>query len=166
MNEELQAAAEHIEAYGYCVLKDRILREAALALGRRCLGLHSDPRCQDNIVGDEYYQTLFGMLNQDEEVWSCAFHPDPVALARHFWDRVAASSKHAPSPLGPGHQPQNVHADSAGAFAQVPDVPWDDQQHLDAHGFYRGQRGYRRCAHEPPGHGGLVHRPIWVLIAH
>ena len=44
MNEELQAAAEHLDAYGYCVLKDRIPREVALALGGRCLALHSDPR--------------------------------------------------------------------------------------------------------------------------
>ena len=46
MNEELQAAAEHLDVYGYCVLKDRMPRKTALALGRRCLKLHSDPRCQ------------------------------------------------------------------------------------------------------------------------
>ena len=92
MNEELQAAAEHLDVYGYCVLKDRMPRKTALALGRRCLKLHSDPRCQDYITGDAYYQTLFGMLNQDDEVWTCAFHPDSVALARHFLGpRIRAS---------------------------------------------------------------------------
>ena len=124
MNEELQTAAEHLHAYGYCVLKDRIPREAALALGRRCLALHSDPRCLDYIVGDEYYQTLFGMLNQDDEVWSCAFHPDPVALARHFLGPRCRVVEACSKPTWPGAPTQHLHVDSAGSFAQVPDVPW------------------------------------------
>lgn len=124
MNEELQAAAEHLNVYGYCVLKDRMPRKTALALGRRCLKLHSDPRCQDYITGDAYYQTLFGMLNQDDEVWSCAFHPDSVALARHFLGPRCRVVEACSKPTWPGAPAQNVHADSAGAFVQVPDVPW------------------------------------------
>ena len=106
------------------MLKDRIPREAALALGRRCLALHSAPRCLDYIVGDEYYQTLFGMLNQDDEVWSCAFHPDPVALARHFLGPRCRVVEACSKPTWPGAPAQHLHVDSAGSFARVPDVPW------------------------------------------
>ena len=150
MNEELQTAAEHLHAYGYCVLKDRIPREAALALGRRCLALHSDPRCLDYIVGDEYYQTLFGMLNQDDEVWSCAFHPDPVALARHFLGPRCRVVEACSKPTWPGGPRSAFTRRFCGIVCPSARCAVDDQQHLDANGFYRGQWGHRRRAHEPP----------------
>lgn len=63
MSEELTAAIAHLEVYGYCLLPERIPREEALILGTRCLKLHADSENAAFIHGDEYYQTLFGMLN-------------------------------------------------------------------------------------------------------
>ena len=75
-------------------------------------------------MGDDYYQTLFGMLNQDDEVWNCAFHPDTVALARHFLGPRCRVVEACSKPTWPGAPAQHLHVDSAGSFAQVPDVPW------------------------------------------
>ena len=82
MNEELAVAIDHLQQYGYCLLPDRIPRSQALALGERCLALCADPDCVDFIQGDDYYKTLFGMLNLDDRTWSCAFHADSLAVAR------------------------------------------------------------------------------------
>ena len=123
MSEELQAAIEHLDTYGYCLLPARLPREEALALGVRCLALHDDPACADSIVGNQYYQTLFGMLNFDDRVWQCAFHRDTLAIAQHFLGScrvVEACSK----PCWPGAPAQALHVDSAHHFHQVPDVPW------------------------------------------
>ena len=123
MSEELQAAIAHLDTYGYCILPARVPREEALALGARCLELHDDPACADFIHGDQYYQTLFGMLNLDDRVWQCAFHLDALAIARHFLGScrvVEACSK----PCWPGAPAQGLHMDSAHHFNQVPDVPW------------------------------------------
>ena len=123
MSEELQAAIAHLDTYGYCLLPARLPREEALDLGARCLALHDDPACADAIVGNQYYQTLFGMLNLDDRVWQCAFHRDTLAIARHFLGScrvVEACSK----PCWPGAPAQALHVDSAHHFHQVPDVPW------------------------------------------
>ncbi|NKB68916.1 MAG: hypothetical protein GKR89_17760 [Candidatus Latescibacteria bacterium] len=124
MREELEEAAAHLNIYGYCLLADRIPAAQAEALAACCLELHADPQYQQYISGDEYYQTLFGMLNLDERVWQCAFHDDTVALARHFLGPHCRVVEACSKPTWPGAEAQHLHVDSAGHFAQVPDVPW------------------------------------------
>ena len=125
MNRELLDAAEHLLTWGYCVLQDRLPEEQARAMAARFLELHDDPRFSEYNTDQKPYQTLFGMLNHDDRVWDCAFHPDTVAVARHLLgDRfrvVEAASK----PSWPGYSGQwPLHVDSAGDFHRVPDVPW------------------------------------------
>ena len=124
MNEDLAAAIVHLETYGYCLLPERMPRKQALALGERCLALCQDPARADFIHGDEYYQTLFGMLNLDECTWPCAFHEDTLTIARHFLGPHCRVVEACAKPTWPGAPPQHLHVDSAGHFAEVPDVPW------------------------------------------
>ena len=124
MNEDLAAAIVHLETYGYCLLPERMPRKQALALGERCLALCQDPARADFIHGDEYYQTLFGMLNLDEGTWPCAFHEDTLTIARHFLGPHCRVVEACAKPTWPGAPPQHLHVDSAGHFAEVPDVPW------------------------------------------
>ena len=81
---EIGEAIEHLATYGCCVLEDRISAETAKSMVARFLDLHDDPDCKADIVEDQYYQTLSGMVNRDDGVWSCASHPDVVAVAKHF----------------------------------------------------------------------------------
>ena len=124
MNEELTAACAHLDTYGYCLLPERMPRDEALALGARCLELCAEPGCADMIHGDEYYQTLFGMLNLDDRSWQYAFHEDTLSIARHFLGRHCRVVEACAKPTWPGAPPQHLHVDSAGYFAAVPDVPW------------------------------------------
>ena len=124
MNDELQAAIDHLETYGYCLLENRIPAALTQSLAVRCLELHQMPKNQEYIHGDEFYQTLFGMPNLDDRVWDFAAHPDTLAIARHFLgDRCRAVEACSKQTL-PGAPAQHLHVDSAGEFAQVPDVPW------------------------------------------
>ena len=84
MNSDVKAAIECLTTYGYCLLEDRIPEETAYRMAERFLELHGDAKCQIYNTGDQYYQTLFGMMNLDDRVWMCASHPDTVAIARHF----------------------------------------------------------------------------------
>lgn len=124
MNDDLKAAIEHLSTYGYCLLEDRIPADVARSMAERFLELHDDPTCQVYNTGDQYYQTLFGMMNLDDRVWACASHPDTVAIARHFLGPTCRVVEACSKPTWPGAPPQGLHADSAGDFAQVPDVPW------------------------------------------
>ena len=124
MNEDLAAAIVHLETCGYCLLPERMPRQQALALGERCLALCQDPAHANFIQGDEYYQTLFGMLNLDEGSWPCAFHEDTLTIARHFLGPHCRVVEACAKPTWPGAPPQHLHVDSAGHFAAVPDVPW------------------------------------------
>ena len=124
MNEDLAAAIVHLETYGYCLLPERMPRKQALALGERCLALCQDPARADFIHGDEYYQTLFGMLNLDEGTWPFAFHEDTLTIARYFLGPHCRVVEACAKPTWPGAPPQHLHVDSAGHFAEVPDVPW------------------------------------------
>jgi hypothetical protein len=124
MNDELLAAAEHLERYGYCLLEDRIPAAQAHGMAADFLQLHADPQYAQYISGDEHYQTLFGMLNYDERVWQCAFHADTVALGRHFLGPRCRVVEACSKPCWPGAPAQNLHVDSAGNFHQVPDMPW------------------------------------------
>ena len=62
LNSDLKAAIDHLTVYGYCLLEDRIPEDLARSMAARFLELHADPQYKPYIVGDEYYQTLFGML--------------------------------------------------------------------------------------------------------
>ena len=104
VNEELQAAADHLNTYGYCVLKDRIPREVALALGRRCLALHSDPALRGLYRGRTSTIRLCSVCSTKTTRFGDAPSTRiPWPLRGIFWGRAAASSKRAPSRLGQGH---------------------------------------------------------------
>jgi hypothetical protein len=124
MDDQIKAAAEHLDTYGYCLLEDRIPARTARELAARCLELHADPQYKSLIHGDQHYQTLFGMVNLDDRVWQCAAHPDTVAIARHFLGSHCRVVEACSKPTWPGAPAQALHADSAGNFRQVPDVPW------------------------------------------
>jgi hypothetical protein len=124
MTKELQEAVAHLEAYGYCLLEDRIPAETARRMAADFIRLHDRPEYKPYIHGDRYYQTLFGMVNLDDRVWACAGHPDTVAVARHFLGPHCRVVEACSKPTWPGAPPQGLHADSAGDFHQVPDVPW------------------------------------------
>jgi hypothetical protein len=120
----MDEAVEHLATYGYCLLPERLPRQTALSLARRCLELHADPAQAPAIVGDQHYQTLFGMLNLDERVWGCASHAEVVAIARHFLGPDCRVVEACSKPCWPYAPAQVLHADSASHFLQVPDVPW------------------------------------------
>lgn len=124
MDDQLKVAIDHLDTYGYCLLEDRIPAATARELAARCLEVHADPQYQSFIVGDQHYQTLFGMVNIDDRVWQCAAHPDTVAIARHFLGPHCRVVEACSKPTWPGAPAQALHADSAGSFNQVPDVPW------------------------------------------
>jgi hypothetical protein len=84
VNDTIEAAIEQIQTYGYCILEDRLPNHIAQCLAQRCLDLHDDPKCKPFIIGGQFYQTLFGMLNLDDRVWTCASDAEVVAIARHF----------------------------------------------------------------------------------
>ena len=105
MNSELQEAKDHLDTYGYCLLEDRISEELARSMAEKFLELHADPRYQENIVGDRYYQTLFGILNLDERPWICASHQDVTAIAGIFWGPMFGWRRGARSQPGRGRRP-------------------------------------------------------------
>jgi ectoine hydroxylase-related dioxygenase (phytanoyl-CoA dioxygenase family) len=124
MKDDLKAAIDHLTIYGYCVLEDRIPEDLALSMADRFLELHADPMCQPYNTGDQYYQTLFGMLNLDDRVWTCASHPDTVAIAQHFLGPKCRVPDACSKPTWPGAPHGPLHVDSASTFAVVPSVPW------------------------------------------
>ena len=114
----------HLEKFGYCCIKEALPRTEALALGQHCLALHADPAHGPHVVGDQNYQTLFGMLNMDERVWRYASHPRVVDIARHFLGPTCRVVEACSKPTWPGAPAQPLHADSTGSFLRVPDIPW------------------------------------------
>ena len=124
MNSGVDEAIKHLEAFGYCVLPDRIPGDLARQMAERFIELVDDPQHAAAITGDEYYQSLFGMLNLDDRVWTCASHPDVLAVAQHFLGTHCRVVEACCKPTRPGAPPQGLHVDSAGVFARVPDVPW------------------------------------------
>ena len=92
---QVQEAIEHLELFGYCVLEDAIPADLADQMAERYFQLHRDLRGKTNgkageqgffleILPGEYYETVFGLLNLDQLCWTCAAHPDVLAIARHF----------------------------------------------------------------------------------
>lgn len=124
MSTDVQQAIEHLDMFGYCVLDDRIPPSLADAMAKRFLQLHAEPQYQKFITGDEHYQTLFGMLNLDDRVWTCASHPDVVAVASRFLGPNVIVAEACSKPTWPGASHGGLHVDSAHHFNVVPDVPW------------------------------------------
>jgi ectoine hydroxylase-related dioxygenase (phytanoyl-CoA dioxygenase family) len=92
---QLNEAIEHLELFGYCVLEDAIPADRADRMAEQYFQLHRDLRGKTNseaieqgffleVLTGEYYETLFGLLNLDQLCWTCATHPDVLAVARHF----------------------------------------------------------------------------------
>ena len=168
MDDLIKAAIDHLDTYGYCLLEERIPRDLAQGLAARFLEFHADPACKPYVVGDQHYQTLFGTLNLDDRVWACASHPDAVAIARHFLGPSCRVVEACSKPTWPGAPAQSLHADSAGNFAQVPDVPWmintiwmltDFTQENGATGVV--PMSHRsRCKRPPPDLDPALIRPI------
>ena len=121
---DVQEAIEHLDTYGYCILEGRLTDEVADSMAERFLELHADPELKDQIHGDEYYQTLFGMVNRDDRVWNCASHPDAVAVARHFLGEKARIAEACSKPTWPAAPAGPLHTDDGAFFQQLPGVPW------------------------------------------
>jgi ectoine hydroxylase-related dioxygenase (phytanoyl-CoA dioxygenase family) len=124
MNDDIRAAIDSVNAYGYCVLENLISQDMARSMAERFLEIHANPEYGRYNTGDQYYQTLFGMLNLDDRVWICASHPDTVAICRHFLGENCRVAEACSKPTWPGAGPQGLHVDSAAHFVEVPDVPW------------------------------------------
>jgi len=124
MRTDLEEAIEHLDTFGYCILEDRIPAELAESMAERFLEIHADPDLQKYNTGDQYYQTLFGMLNLDDRVWTCASHPDVVAVAEHFLGPGVRVPEACSKPTWPGAGPGALHVDDGGYFHVVPNVPW------------------------------------------
>ncbi len=125
MRQELLDAVDHLLTYGYCVLEDRLPEARARSMAEDFLKLHADPRYDHCKHVSPGYETLFGMMNYDDRVWDCAFHPDMVAIGRHILGERCRVVEACSKPNWPGSEGQwPLHVDSAGEFAQVPDVPW------------------------------------------
>lgn len=124
VNEDIKAAIEHLDRYGYCLLEDRIPAETARSMAKRFLELHQIPENKEYIHGDAYYQTFFGVMNLEDRVWACASHPDTVAVARHFLGPYCRVVEACSKPTWPGAPAQGLHADSTDDFLRLPDVPW------------------------------------------
>ena len=124
-NLELLEAVDHLQTYGYCLLEDRLPQSETRSMAADFLQLHADPEYDDYKTDVLPYETLFGMLNHDDRVWECAFHPDTLAIARHFLGERCRVVEAASKPSWPGFKGQwPMHVDSAGDFEDVPDVPW------------------------------------------
>ena len=125
MKKELLHAVDHLLTYGYCVLEDRLPAAVARSMAADFLKLHADPQYDHCKHIEPGYETLFGMMNYDDRVWDCAFHPDTVAIGRHILGERCRVVEACSKPNWPGARGQwPLHVDSVGEFAQVPDVPW------------------------------------------
>tara|TARA_B100000749_G_C18221587_1_gene380404 strand:- start:18 stop:662 length:645 start_codon:yes stop_codon:yes gene_type:complete len=79
---------------------------------------------EEDIWGDEYYQTMFGMMNRDDRVWECASHPDVVAVASHFLGNKLRAAEAVSKPTWPGAPSGALHTDDGSFFHDLPKVPW------------------------------------------
>jgi ectoine hydroxylase-related dioxygenase (phytanoyl-CoA dioxygenase family) len=124
---EIQAAIDHLELYGYCVLADAIPAEQADRMAETYFNLHRDPanRAWFQNAKDELYQTLFGLMNLDELCWGCAAHPQVLAVVRHFLGPDTRLAEACSKWVKPGAPAGGVHVDSAHDLpARLPEAPW------------------------------------------
>ena len=154
---ELQEAARQLLVDGYCLLEDRLPEAQATEMAADFIRMHADAA----LAGDKHvqpgYETLFGMLNRDDRTWDCAFHPDTVAIARHILGGSGRVVEAACKPNWPGAEGQwPLHVDSAGNFAQVPDVPWMINTIWMLSDF-TAENGATLIV--PGSHGARLHRP-------
>ena len=83
---KLQDTIEHLETFGYCLIKDVMPAFQADAMAEKYFRLHQDPANRE-IFQDpnaKLYQTLFGVINLDEMCWECIAHPEVLQVVRHF----------------------------------------------------------------------------------
>src|SRR6185436_10008897 len=89
--------------------------------------LHQDPAHRGWLQNpqDELYQTLFGLLNLDEQCWACAAHPRVLAVVRHFLGKNARIGEACSKWVKPGAPAGSVHVDSTYDLpAVLPAEPW------------------------------------------
>ena len=120
---DVRAAIDHLYRYGYCVLEGRLPEDVARSMAERFLELHADAQWQKYNAVEPYYQTLYGMLNLDDRVWTCASHPDVVAIAKHFLGDCIVGQA-CSKPNWPGAPHGGLHADDTHMFKTVPPVAW------------------------------------------
>lgn len=124
---EMQAAIEHLDLYGYCVIEDAIPAEQADHMAATYFQLHTDPanRAWFQNQKDELYQTLFGLLNLDEMCWACAAHPKVLAVVHHFLGANARLGEACSKWVKPSAPAGSVHVDSTHDLpALLPAEPW------------------------------------------
>lgn len=124
LSSEVEAAIDHLDTYGYCILEGLISETVTSDMTKTFLEMHDDQSLKDQIVGEGKYQTLFGMMNRDDRVWECAAHPDVLAIARHFLGQRIKIADACSKPTWPGAENGNLHTDDGVLFHQLPDIPW------------------------------------------
>ena len=123
----VQEAIDHLDLFGYCLLEEAIPVELAESIAEKLFALHEDPRnrvyFQD--PNEDVYQTLFGLLNLDRSSWTCAAHPDVLAVVRHFLGEDIRLAEACSKWVKPGAPAGGVHTDSAQDLPELlPDTPW------------------------------------------
>ena len=74
MEQDVKAAIEYLDTYGYCILEDRLLADQAEDMAARFLALHTAPQQREAAFRGhpihysvEYrYETLYGLHNIDD----------------------------------------------------------------------------------------------------
>jgi ectoine hydroxylase-related dioxygenase (phytanoyl-CoA dioxygenase family) len=123
----MQELIRHLEVFGYCLIEDAIPADLADRLAARYFALHRDAANRANLQepGNELYQTLFGVLNLEEQGWVCAAHPAVLAVARHFLGPAARIGEACSKWVQPGAPRQAIHIDSTEDMPpSLLDQPW------------------------------------------
>lgn len=124
MSDDIIAAIEHLDTFGYCILTDRLPALAAELAGR-CLEMQDDPQYQAYNTGSPgKSMNMSGMYNLDDRVWTFVTHPDVLAVVRHFLGDDCRVTEACAKPIWPGWHGYGLHADEADLFHRVPEVPW------------------------------------------
>jgi ectoine hydroxylase-related dioxygenase (phytanoyl-CoA dioxygenase family) len=123
----MQAEIDHLDLFGYCVIEDAIPAQQADRMAETYFALHQDPanRSAFQSPADELYQTLFGLMNLDEQCWGCAAHPKVLAVVRHFLGPNARIGEACSKWVKPGGPAGSVHVDSTQDLpVPLPAEPW------------------------------------------
>lgn len=119
-----QDLIKHLEIYGYCIIPDAIPAAKAERMTEKILKLHTDPATAPYRNPSKTYQTLFGLMNFDDECWECAMHPQVLAISRHFLGEDCRLGECCSKPQWPGPAGTKLHRDSAKGFVRYPNLPW------------------------------------------
>ena len=122
-----QAAIEHLETFGYCLIEDAISATQADAMAEKYFQLHQDP-VNRSIFQDpnaDLYQTLFGVINLDEMCWQCIAHPQVLQVVRHFLGDSTRLGEACTKWVKPRAPQGGIHSDSTHDLpARLPETPW------------------------------------------